>query len=229
LTGRRGKARDTTTQATETPEISRIAKITGELFPAHQWTQATYSTLINWLDLLRQWNRKIDLTAARTDDELFDLFLADAVVLHRARLELGPSSQWVDVGSGAGAPGLAMAILDPSLHIELAEPNVKRVAFLRQVIGRLGLTSVTVRRARAEELPAAMADDAVSRATFAPESWLAQGLPLATQRLWMLLARESWVPSSECTVVYDRTYQWPLTQVNRRVIAVARAYSQSDL
>ena len=229
MTCRRGKARGMPTQATDTQGVSRIAKIVGELFPEHQWTQATYSTLVDWLDLLRQWNRKIDLTAARTDDELFDLFVADAVVLHQARLELGASGRWLDVGSGAGAPGLAMAILDPSLGIELTEPNVKRVAFLRQVIGRLGLTSVTVRRARAEELPVAIADDAVSRATFAPDTWLAQGLPLATQRLWMLLARESWSPNSDCTIVYDRTYQWPLTQVSRRVIAVARAHSQSDL
>jgi 16S rRNA (guanine527-N7)-methyltransferase len=215
-------------QATQAPGVLKIAKIALELFPEHQWTETTYSTLFDWLDLLRQWNRKIDLTAARTDDELFDLFIADAVVLHQARLELGPSCRWVDVGSGAGAPGLAMAILDPSLRIVLAEPNAKRVAFLRQVIGRLGLKSVAVQRARAEELPRAMADDALSRATFSPETWLEQGLPLTTQRLWMLLARESWQPDSSCTVVYDRSYQWPLTQVNRRVIAVVRAHVHSE-
>ncbi len=210
-------------QATPAPGVLRIGRIADELFPENQWTDATYSTLADWLELLRQWNRKIDLTAARTDDEFFDLFIADAVVLHRARMEAGQSCRWVDVGSGAGAPGLAMAILDPSLHIDLAEPNAKRVAFLRQVIGRLGLTSVTVKRARAEELPLATADDAVSRATFSPATWLAQGLPLATQRLWILLARENWVPDSSCSVVYERSYQWPLTGANRRVIAVMRS------
>jgi 16S rRNA (guanine527-N7)-methyltransferase len=214
--------------AKQTPGVLRIARIAGALFPEHEWTDVTYTALADWLDLLRQWNRKIDLTAARTDDELFDLFIADAVVLHRARMEVGPSCRWVDVGSGAGAPGLAMAILDPSLHIDLAEPNAKRVAFLRQIIGRLGLKSVTVQRVRAEDLPVAIADDAVSRATFDPDNWLTQGAPLATQRVWMLLARETWVPDSNCTVVYDRSYQWPLTKANRRVIAVARAQAHSD-
>jgi 16S rRNA (guanine527-N7)-methyltransferase len=198
-----------------------------QLFPEHSWSADTVDALFTWLDLLLQWNRKIDLTAARTDDELFDLFLADAVILHRARMELGPSTCWLDVGSGAGAPGLAMAILDPSLRIELAEPNAKRVAFLRQVIGRLRLSQVRVHGGRVEELKPDIADDVVSRATWAPGTWLTRGMPLAKQRLWILLAREQWQSSSEHVVVHDRSYRWPLTGVERRVLAVARVQEHS--
>ena len=195
----------------------------GELFPEHTWKEGTLGAFTTWFSLLLEWNRKINLTAARTDDELFDLFVADAVVLHRARIEVGLSCRWLDVGSGAGAPGLAMAVLDPTLCIDLAEPNAKRVAFLRQIVGRLGLKQVTVRSTKVEDLQPSMADDVVSRATWAPDSWLMRGMPLAKQRVWVLLAREDWKPDSDCVVVYDRIYKWPLTRVERRVIAVTRA------
>jgi 16S rRNA (guanine527-N7)-methyltransferase len=203
--------------------IVRISQIMGELFPEHAWAEATFAALNHWLSMLLEWNRKINLTAARTDDELFDLFIADAVVLHCARIDVGLSHHWLDVGTGAGAPGLAMAVLDPALSIDLVEPNAKRVAFLRQIVGRLGLRQATVRCARVEDLPVSMADDVVSRATWAPDNWLARGMPLARQRLWMLLARADWKPDSDVVVVYDRIYQWPLTRAERRVIAVTRA------
>jgi 16S rRNA (guanine527-N7)-methyltransferase len=202
------------------PAISRIRSILLELSPEHAKSDATLSALQDWLTQLQQWNRKINLTAARSDDELLDLFIADAAVLHRARFEVGPSEGWLDVGAGAGAPGLAMAILDPGLRIDLAEPNAKRVAFLRHVIGRLGLTQTKVVSARVEGLPAPMADDVVSRATFSPQNWLTCGLRLTRRRLWLLLARENWQSPPDCTIVYDRSYRWPLTGAERRVVAV---------
>jgi len=199
-----------------------------ELCPEHATSEATLSTLLGWLILLQEWNRKINLTAARSDDELVDLFIADAAILHRARLESGSSHSWLDVGAGAGAPGLGMAILDPSLHIVLVEPNAKRVAFLRHIVGRFGLARAKVVSARAEELQISMADDVVSRATWSPDNWLVRGMPLARHRLWMLLAREDWQPGPDCAVVYDRTYRWPLTGVERRVLAISRTQPQSD-
>ncbi len=215
--------------AEQSPSISRIRSVLCELSPEHAKNDSTLSALSTWLTLLREWNRKINLTAARSDDELCDLFVADAAVLHCARHEAGPSEHWLDVGTGAGAPGLAMAVLDPTLSIDLAEPNAKRVAFLRHVIGRLGLTRAKVLGGRAEDLPPSMADDVVSRATWSPEAWLARGMPLTRQRLWMLLAREDWRAGSDCVIVYDRTYRWPLTGAQRRVVAVTRAQPHNDL
>lgn len=58
----------------------------------------------------------------------------------------------VDVGSGAGLPGLALAIARPDLRIDLVEPMLRRTTWLEDVIGRLGLTGVTVTRARAEQV-----------------------------------------------------------------------------
>jgi len=58
----------------------------------------------------------------------------------------------IDVGSGAGLPGLALAIARPDLEIVLVEPMLRRVTWLEETVAVLGLSTVTVRRARAEDL-----------------------------------------------------------------------------
>ena len=61
-------------------------------------------------------------------------------------------SRVVDVGSGAGLPGLALAIARPDLDVHLVEPMLRRTSWLETVVGELGLASVTIHRGRAEEL-----------------------------------------------------------------------------
>jgi 16S rRNA (guanine527-N7)-methyltransferase len=210
------------------PKHEHIAQLLCQLWPEASQSEATVRGLRAWLELLVAWNQKIDLTAARTSEELVDLFLADAAVLHRARGELASDGSWLDVGSGAGAPGLGMAIFDSSLSMTLVEPNAKRVAFLRQVVGRLQLTRVRVRCARAESLEASAAEEVVARATWSPSEWLEQGTRLTRHRVWILLAREAWEPPDGYRLEYSREYQWPLTGVPRRVVAVAAHQPQSE-
>src|SRR5207244_4408464 len=107
--------------------------------------------------------------AARGGDELVDLMLADALVL---ATRLAPGARVVDVGTGAGAPGLAIALARPDLVVTLCEPLAKRVSFLRTVLGTVGRTDVTLVAKRGEELAADAWDVAMARATLAPPSWL---------------------------------------------------------
>ncbi len=72
-----------------------------------------------WLERLEEWNARIDLTAARSREELVDLMVADALVL-APRMPTG--ARVVDVGTGAGAPGLALALLRADLRVTLVEP-----------------------------------------------------------------------------------------------------------
>lgn len=171
-----------------------------------------------WLDQLAAWNQKMDLTAARDAAELVDLMVADASVL-AGRIPEG--ARVVDVGTGAGAPGLALAILRPDLPVTLAEPLTKRVSFMRTVIGGLGLTNVDLRAVKGEALrprEGAGWDVAVSRATLAPAEWLSLGLTLAP-RAWVLLARE---PAPEGLVVETVEYTWPLGGAARRAVLYER-------
>ncbi len=210
------------------PDGAQISRLLHQAWPETNVPGATQHALLSWLRLVVAWNRKIDLTAARSREALVELVLAEAVVLPRARLELGSCGEWRDVGSGAGAPGLGMAIRDPGLRITLVEPSAKRVAFLRQVTGRLRLSNARVQCARAESIDPARAEDVVSRATWAPAEWLVHGLRLTRRRVWTLLARDAWRPPPGFRVDYEREYQWPLTGAARRVIAVCAAHAQSE-
>jgi 16S rRNA (guanine527-N7)-methyltransferase len=175
--------------------------------------------LTRWLERLEEWNDRIDLTAARSREELVDLMLADALVL---AAELPRDVGVVDVGTGAGAPGLALALLRPDLRLTLVEPLGKRASFLRTVIGALGRTDVILERARGE----AMAGrgpwtTAISRATLPPGAWLELGTTLAGPGgvVWVLLAKDTAPHHPGAALERERTYSWPLTGAERRIAA----------
>jgi 16S rRNA (guanine527-N7)-methyltransferase len=94
--------------------------------------------------------------------------------------KLGIGASVVDVGSGAGLPGIVLAVVRPDLRITLVEPLARRTAFLSEAVERLGLSSaVTVLRGRAEEVRLDPADVVTARAV-APLDRLARWcLPLA--------------------------------------------------
>jgi 16S rRNA (guanine527-N7)-methyltransferase len=173
-------------------------------------------SIVRYLDDVAEWNQRTDLTAARSPEELVDLTLADALVVTRSA---APAGTWIDVGSGAGAPGLVVALLLPTCPVTLVEPRDKRVAFLRSVVGRLGLVNVTVVRGRSEGVKTEF-DVALSRATLPPREWLAEGARLA-RSVWVLVAREEAPTLPGFVVVEDIRYEWPLTSVERRAVRYA--------
>ncbi|HEY6727578.1 MAG TPA: RsmG family class I SAM-dependent methyltransferase [Polyangiaceae bacterium] len=181
-------------------------------------------SLCRYLDLLVEWNQRFDLTAARSEDELVDLALADALVIVEGSLtgQQPPAGEaWVDVGSGAGAPALPLALLLPEIALTMVEPKSKRVAFLRTASGALSL-HVSVSRARSAELEPASHAVALSRATLAPDLWLPEGARLATKAVWVLLARGELPRLDGWQVAGDWEYQWPLTGVERRALRFER-------
>lgn len=178
-----------------------------------------------WIALVASWNARVDLTAARSDDELVDIMIADALVL-ASRMPEG--ARVVDVGSGAGAPGLPLFFARPDLQITLVEPLQKRVAFLRTAVGSI-LTSGArpmIERGRGEDLAkrGARFDVAISRATLSPDRWIALGGALAPEGdVWALLAREEPPAVAGRVIADDVRYGWPLTGVARRAVRYANA------
>ncbi|HEY2518225.1 MAG TPA: RsmG family class I SAM-dependent methyltransferase [Polyangiaceae bacterium] len=173
------------------------------------------ASLARWIELLCEWNARIDLTAARSAGELVDLMVADAHALSR---HLAPGARVVDVGTGAGAPGMALALLRPDLVVTLCEPLAKRVSFLRTVIGTLGRTDVTLVGKRGEELAEGAWDVAVSRATLNPPEWLALGAKLVKPggSVWVLLATGEPPVLPGAQLAGDERYEWPETRAQRR-------------
>jgi 16S rRNA (guanine527-N7)-methyltransferase len=203
------------------PRIERVVgEIAANLGQPRPSEPSSLERLAVLHDLVVEWNARIDLTAARTPDELVDLLVADAAVLAQ---HAEPGTRWVDVGSGAGAPGLPLAILRNELLLTLVEPRVKRVAFLRSALGTLGLSRATVERKRGEELAPGGWQVAISRATLPASEWLELGARLASDRVWVLLARHEPPRLPGWSVAEDVVYRWPLTGVERRALCFIRS------
>jgi len=116
------------------------------------------------------------LIGPREVPRLWDRHLLNCAVVTDAVAE---GSSVADIGSGAGLPGLVMAIRRPDLQITLIEPLLRRTTFLEEVVGALALKNVRVRRGRAEELHGVARFDVVTSRAVAPMDRLARwSLPL---------------------------------------------------
>ena len=118
--------------------------------------------LLDYLALLERWNRAFNLTAISTQQEMVVRHLLDAMtVLPHVK---GP--RLLDVGSGAGVPGLVIATALPECQVTVLDCARKRVRFLSQAVHELKLTNVDVAHARLEQFRAEVGfDTVISRAT----------------------------------------------------------------
>ncbi|SFU49946.1 16S rRNA (guanine(527)-N(7))-methyltransferase RsmG [Halomonas korlensis] len=123
--------------------------------------------LLALVGLLHKWNRAYNLTAVRSPEEMVSRHLLDsaAVLPHLSGLSL------LDVGSGAGFPGLVLAILKPDLAVSLLDSNGKKVRFQRQAVMELGLTNITPVQARVETFEGQF-DQLISRAFASLEDFM---------------------------------------------------------
>ncbi|MBZ5597612.1 MAG: 16S rRNA (guanine(527)-N(7))-methyltransferase RsmG [Acidobacteriia bacterium] len=146
-------------------DAARIAQLLQPFAPPLRAVQL--QSISTYIDILLRWNARINLTAVREPEQVVTrhfgeslfagarLFPLDSGLSNRAHL--------VDVGSGAGFPGLPIKIWAPQIHLTLIESNQKKATFLREV-DRLILTDVDVFAGRAEDFPLASADVVTLRA-----------------------------------------------------------------
>ncbi len=124
------------------------------------------------------------LLGPRETERIWDRHLLNCALVHR----LVPAGcDVVDVGSGAGLPGIALAIARPDLSVRLVEPLIRRTTWLDEVVSALGLTTVAVDRGRAEDVARASADVVTARAVAGLPQLAAWCLPLL-RRTGVLLA-----------------------------------------
>lgn len=103
--------------------------------------------LLAYLDLLAHWNRAYNLTAVRDRGEMVPRHLLDSL----ATLPFVKGESLADLGSGAGLPGIPLAIARPDLAVTLIESNGKKARFLREAVRALPLPNVTVEQARVQD------------------------------------------------------------------------------
>jgi 16S rRNA (guanine527-N7)-methyltransferase len=114
-----------------------------------------------YVDLLRRWNEKINLTSLPLDpltDDAVDRLLVEPVAAAR---QLGRfDGDWIDLGSGGGSPAVPLRIAGLEAPLTMVESKTRKVAFLREVIRALGLTQANVESERADVLAASRSGSA---------------------------------------------------------------------
>jgi 16S rRNA (guanine527-N7)-methyltransferase len=123
---------------------------------------ARYELLCRYAALVREWNRRVNLISRRDIERIFTYHIVDSIAIQRF---VPPSSRVADIGSGAGLPGIPLAVVRPDLDVVLLESTQKRAQFLRHAIGTLPVPNTRVLGERAESTTPLDCGVVVSRLT----------------------------------------------------------------
>ncbi len=138
-------------------------------------TTEVMARLDQYVGLLAKWNRVYNLTSVRKPQDMIPRHILDSLVvlpyLHGQRL--------LDVGTGAGLPGIPLALVRPELQVTLLDSNAKKIRFVQQAVAELGIDNVEVVHARVEEYRDASGYDIIiSRAYSSTDEFYKQVTPL---------------------------------------------------
>ena len=115
--------------------------------------RALSTPLLDYLALLLRWNRTYNLTAVRDPGEMVTRHLLDSLAMHPHVDAIAAAGGCLaDLGTGAGLPGIPLAIAKPGLRVTLVESAGKKARFMREAVRRLGLEHVRVAESRIEAL-----------------------------------------------------------------------------
>ncbi len=124
-------------------EMSKKSKILGVRFSVEQIEQ-----FYKYMNLLIEWNEKMNLTAITEPKEIILKHFIDSITILKY---IDDNSKLVDVGTGAGFPGVPLSIMNPTLKITLVDSLNKRLIFLQEVVKELNFKNIEIVHARAEE------------------------------------------------------------------------------
>lgn len=152
-----------------------------------------------YMNLLIEWNEKMNLTAITEPEEIVLKHFIDSVTILN---KLDNYAKIVDVGTGAGFPGIPLSIMNPTLKITLVDSLNKRLVFLQEVVNKLNLKNIEIVHARAEE--------------FGQNKKYRESFDFATSRAVANLSTLS-------------EYLIPLVKVNGKVISMKAAEAQDEI
>ena len=187
-------------------------------------SQQQFTTISTYIDILLHWNARMNLTAIRDPEEIVTRHFGESLFAAR-HLFPSPSSETethlIDLGSGAGFPGLPIKIWNPNLRVTLIESSQKKSTFLREVIRALTLTNINVFNGRAEDFPGDRADFVTLRAVerFGAALPIAENLLVPGGSLALLIGSSQ----LEAAKKHLQTYAWssvPVPQSENRILAI---------
>lgn len=130
-------------------EPARIAALLAPFAPALAPAQLEQISI--YIDMLKRWNERINLTAVRDPEDIVTRHFGESLFAARQLLAPDSAGSVLDVGSGAGFPGLPVKIFAPGTALTLVEAQNKKATFLREVIRALALEKAQVFSGRAED------------------------------------------------------------------------------
>ena len=131
-------------------EIAAIAHL---LEPFIELDELRLRAISTYIDLLLKWNARINLTAIREPSEIVQRHFGESLFVAKYLLDQQQPQTAIDLGSGAGFPGVPFAMLAPEVQVTLIESQQKKGTFLKELIHVLGLKNVKVFGDRAENYP----------------------------------------------------------------------------
>ena len=112
-------------------------------------TEEIYSKLYKYFELLVEWNNKFNMTSILEEKEVFLLHFYDSLCLNK--INLNEVNSLCDFGTGAGFPGMVIALVYPNIEVTLVESNNKKCTFLEEVKQQLNIKNVSIFNERIED------------------------------------------------------------------------------
>lgn len=135
-----------------------------------QLTDNVQKQLLSYLDLMLRWNKAFNLTSITSPRDMIYLHLIDSLIV--APYMKGPDC--LDIGTGAGLPGIPLALINPAQQWTLLDKNNKKTRFLTQVVADLGLNNVHVIHQRSENFQSTSGFDTITSRAFGSLALFAQ-------------------------------------------------------
>lgn len=181
-------------------------------------TEETKQKLVQYLELMLTWNRVFNLTAITDPKEMVYLHLIDSLLvapyLH--------GTQLLDIGTGAGLPGIPLAILHPEHHWTLLDKNNKKTRFLTQTVATLGLKNVTVAHTRGEDFQPPHRFDSILSRAFGTLRLFVETTAHSLADEGMLIAMKGKYPQDELNEVPDTFKVIDIIPVTMQGMAIER-------
>lgn len=202
-------------------------------------TQDTITHLNIYLEELQRWAKIVDLVSQSDPEIIIRKHILDSL----AALAVLPSQgRLLDLGSGAGFPGLPLAVVNPAFSVTLLEPRRKRVNFLKEVIRKTNLSNIRAYEGRAEDFAGvihgghSVFDIVITRATWNIQEFLLRAIPFVSDE-GLLVAMKGkktediqssmkFLETSNLTLKTEHCYTLPYGNERRRIVVFARKVSR---
>ncbi|CAG1022903.1 cobalt-precorrin-6B (C15)-methyltransferase [Patescibacteria group bacterium] len=156
-------------------------------------TETQINQLIQFIELIAKWNKAYNLTAVRNNNDMARLHILDSLAI----LPHIHGSRVIDIGTGAGLPGIPLAICLPEIQFTLLDSNAKKTRFVQQAVLELKLKNVTVVHNRVEDYQAEQGFDSILTRAFASLPDIIKLTSHLLNQSGVLLAMKGQIPEAE--------------------------------